>query len=151
MARALRSDTSLYTARTTTTTMSVRRVPNPLAIAGYLGPSTPTLDHLVRFLNSVRGTDKVLMVKKTIRLFIRPSSMQGSTILIIPITPTFLYFMWSSSYSTLRKSLSGTSNAPHHPAVSLTPSLRRLHHSSRTSRTWRAPSLTFAFSFATMV
>ncbi|RUS15609.1 peroxisomal biogenesis factor 11 [Endogone sp. FLAS-F59071] len=41
--------------------MSVRRVPNPLAIAGYLGPSTPTLDHLVRFLNSVSGTDKVLM------------------------------------------------------------------------------------------
>ncbi|CAO3584528.1 unnamed protein product [Absidia cylindrospora] len=27
---------------------------NPLAIAKYLGPSTPKLDHLLRFLNSVR-------------------------------------------------------------------------------------------------
>ncbi|CAO3625962.1 unnamed protein product [Cunninghamella blakesleeana] len=34
---------------------------NPLAIAKYLGPSTPKLDHLIRFLNTVRGTDKVLM------------------------------------------------------------------------------------------
>ncbi|KAI8379556.1 peroxisomal biogenesis factor 11 [Radiomyces spectabilis] len=34
---------------------------NPLAIAKVLGPSTPTLDHLIRFLSSVRGTDKVLM------------------------------------------------------------------------------------------
>ncbi|KAI9029915.1 peroxisomal biogenesis factor 11 [Phycomyces nitens] len=34
---------------------------NPLAIAKLLGPSNPTLDHLIRFLNSVRGTDKVLM------------------------------------------------------------------------------------------
>lgn len=36
---------------------------NPLAIAKLLGPSNPKLDHLIRFLNSVRGTDKVLMVK----------------------------------------------------------------------------------------
>lgn len=35
---------------------------NPLAIAKLLGPSNPKLDHLIRFLNSVRGTDKVLMV-----------------------------------------------------------------------------------------
>lgn len=35
---------------------------NPLAVAKLLGPSNPKLDHLVRFLNSVRGTDKVLMV-----------------------------------------------------------------------------------------
>lgn len=35
---------------------------NPLAIAKLLGPSNPKLDHLVRFLNTVRGTDKVLMV-----------------------------------------------------------------------------------------
>ncbi|KAG0169115.1 hypothetical protein DFQ28_003929 [Apophysomyces sp. BC1034] len=34
---------------------------NPLAIAKLLGPSNPKLDHLIRFLNSVRGTDKVLM------------------------------------------------------------------------------------------
>ncbi|KAI7907064.1 peroxisomal biogenesis factor 11 [Cokeromyces recurvatus] len=34
---------------------------NPLAIAKLLGSSNPKLDHLVRFLNSVRGTDKVLM------------------------------------------------------------------------------------------
>ncbi|CEG69821.1 hypothetical protein RMATCC62417_05825 [Rhizopus microsporus] len=34
---------------------------NPLAVAKLLGPSNPKLDHLVRFLNSVRGTDKVLM------------------------------------------------------------------------------------------
>ncbi|KAI9265065.1 peroxisomal biogenesis factor 11 [Phascolomyces articulosus] len=34
---------------------------NPLAIAKLLGPSNPKLDHLVRFLNTVRGTDKVLM------------------------------------------------------------------------------------------
>ncbi|KAI8084805.1 peroxisomal biogenesis factor 11 [Halteromyces radiatus] len=34
---------------------------NPLAVAKYLGPSNPKLDHLLRFLNSVRGTDKVLM------------------------------------------------------------------------------------------
>ncbi|SAM01921.1 hypothetical protein [Absidia glauca] len=34
---------------------------NPLAIAKHLGASTPRLDHLLRFLNSVRGTDKVLM------------------------------------------------------------------------------------------
>lgn len=38
-------------------------VANPLAIAKLLGPSNPKLDHLIRFLNSVRGTDKVLMVK----------------------------------------------------------------------------------------
>lgn len=37
---------------------------NPLAIAKHLGTSTPRLDHLLRFLNSVRGTDKVLMVSK---------------------------------------------------------------------------------------
>lgn len=36
---------------------------NPLAIAKLLGPSNPKLDHIIRFLNSVRGTDKVLMVK----------------------------------------------------------------------------------------
>lgn len=36
---------------------------NPLAVAKLLGPSNPTLDHLVRFLNTVRGTDKVLMVR----------------------------------------------------------------------------------------
>lgn len=35
---------------------------NPLAIAKLLGPSNPKLDHLIRFLNTVRGTDKVLMV-----------------------------------------------------------------------------------------
>lgn len=35
---------------------------NPLAIAKLLGPSNPKLDHMIRFLNSVRGTDKVLMV-----------------------------------------------------------------------------------------
>lgn len=35
---------------------------NPLAVAKLLGPSNPKLDHLIRFLNSVRGTDKVLMV-----------------------------------------------------------------------------------------
>ncbi|OBZ87780.1 Uncharacterized protein C1F12.04c [Choanephora cucurbitarum] len=34
---------------------------NPLAVAKLLGPSNPKLDHLIRFLNSVRGTDKVLM------------------------------------------------------------------------------------------
>ncbi|KAI8065687.1 peroxisomal biogenesis factor 11 [Gongronella butleri] len=34
---------------------------NPLAIAKHLGPSNPRLDHLLRFLNTVRGTDKVLM------------------------------------------------------------------------------------------
>ncbi|KAI8145604.1 peroxisomal biogenesis factor 11 [Fennellomyces sp. T-0311] len=34
---------------------------NPLAIAKLLGPSNPKLDHLIRFLNTVRGTDKVLM------------------------------------------------------------------------------------------
>ncbi|KAI9498917.1 peroxisomal biogenesis factor 11 [Zychaea mexicana] len=34
---------------------------NPLAIAKLLGQSNPKLDHLVRFLNTVRGTDKVLM------------------------------------------------------------------------------------------
>ncbi|KAI9323679.1 peroxisomal biogenesis factor 11 [Dichotomocladium elegans] len=34
---------------------------NILAIAKLLGPSTPQLDRLVRFLNTVRGTDKVLM------------------------------------------------------------------------------------------
>jgi hypothetical protein len=36
---------------------------NPLAIAKLLGPSNPKLDHLIRFLNTVRGTDKILMVK----------------------------------------------------------------------------------------
>lgn len=41
--------------------MSKERL-NPLAVAKLLGPSNPKLDHLVRFLNSVRGTDKVLMV-----------------------------------------------------------------------------------------
>jgi hypothetical protein len=35
---------------------------NPLAIAKLLGPSNPKMDHLIRFLNTVRGTDKVLMV-----------------------------------------------------------------------------------------
>jgi hypothetical protein len=40
-----------------------KEVINPLAIAKLLGPSNPKLDHLIRFLNSVRGTDKVLMVK----------------------------------------------------------------------------------------
>jgi hypothetical protein len=39
-----------------------KEVINPLAIAKLLGPSNPKLDHLIRFLNSVRGTDKVLMV-----------------------------------------------------------------------------------------
>lgn len=39
---------------------------NPLAIAKLLGPSNPKLDHLIRFLNSVRGTDKVLMVSETL-------------------------------------------------------------------------------------
>ncbi|RUP46332.1 peroxisomal biogenesis factor 11 [Jimgerdemannia flammicorona] len=34
---------------------------NPLALARLMGPTTPTLDRLVRFLGSVRGTDKVLM------------------------------------------------------------------------------------------
>ncbi|CAO3624892.1 unnamed protein product [Mucor hiemalis] len=34
---------------------------NPLAVAKLLGPSNPKLDHLIRFLNTVRGTDKVLM------------------------------------------------------------------------------------------
>ncbi|KAI7871881.1 peroxisomal biogenesis factor 11 [Spinellus fusiger] len=34
---------------------------SPLAVAKLLGPSNPTLDRLVRFLSSVRGTDKVLM------------------------------------------------------------------------------------------
>ncbi|KAG2228584.1 hypothetical protein INT48_000004 [Thamnidium elegans] len=46
------------------THMSEKRqqeVTNPLAIAKLLGPSNPKLDHLIRFLNSVRGTDKVLM------------------------------------------------------------------------------------------
>lgn len=43
--------------------MSAHKEPlNPLAVAKLLGPSTPTLDHLVRFLGTVRGTDKVLMV-----------------------------------------------------------------------------------------
>lgn len=37
---------------------------NPLAIAKLLGPSNPNLDRFIRFLNSVRGTDKVLMVSK---------------------------------------------------------------------------------------
>lgn len=37
---------------------------NPLAIAKLLGPNTPTLDHFIRFFGTVRGTDKVLMVKK---------------------------------------------------------------------------------------
>ncbi|KAL1929670.1 hypothetical protein VTP01DRAFT_1808 [Rhizomucor pusillus] len=42
--------------------MSAHKEPlNPLAVAKLLGPSTPTLDHLVRFLGTVRGTDKVLM------------------------------------------------------------------------------------------
>lgn len=36
---------------------------NPLTIAKLLGPSTPLLDRIVRFLNTVRGTDKVLMVR----------------------------------------------------------------------------------------
>lgn len=40
-----------------------QEVVNPLAIAKILGPSNPKLDHLIRFLNSVRGTDKVLMVE----------------------------------------------------------------------------------------
>lgn len=40
-----------------------QEVTNPLAIAKLLGPSNPKLDHLIRFLNSVRGTDKVLMVR----------------------------------------------------------------------------------------
>lgn len=43
-------------------TMSSKETLNPLAVAKLLGPSTPTLDHLIRFLNTVRGTDKVLMV-----------------------------------------------------------------------------------------
>ncbi|CAO3680643.1 unnamed protein product [Umbelopsis ramanniana] len=34
---------------------------NPLTIAKVLGPSTPLLDRVIRFLNTVRGTDKVLM------------------------------------------------------------------------------------------
>ncbi|KAG2187481.1 hypothetical protein INT44_005170 [Umbelopsis vinacea] len=34
---------------------------NPLTIAKLLGPSTPLLDRVIRFLNTVRGTDKVLM------------------------------------------------------------------------------------------
>lgn len=37
---------------------------NPLAIAKLLGPNTPTLDHFIRFFSTVRGTDKVLMVKR---------------------------------------------------------------------------------------
>ncbi|KAL1921779.1 uncharacterized protein VTP21DRAFT_10421 [Calcarisporiella thermophila] len=41
--------------------MSTGDTMHPLAIAKTLGPKTPFLDHLVRFLNSVRGTDKVLM------------------------------------------------------------------------------------------
>lgn len=40
---------------------------NPLAVAKFLGPSNPKLDHLIRFLNSVRGTDKVLMVSQFTR------------------------------------------------------------------------------------
>ncbi|CAM0138043.1 hypothetical protein VKS41_001264 [Umbelopsis sp. WA50703] len=34
---------------------------NILTVAKLLGPSTPLLDRLVRFLSTVRGTDKVLM------------------------------------------------------------------------------------------
>lgn len=43
---------------------NVKEPLNPLAIAKLLGPNTPTLDHFIRFFGTVRGTDKVLMVKK---------------------------------------------------------------------------------------
>ncbi|KAI8979806.1 peroxisomal biogenesis factor 11 [Mycotypha africana] len=47
--------------RSLSSTKKEKQAINPLAIAKLLGPSNPKLDHLIRFLNSVRGTDKVLM------------------------------------------------------------------------------------------
>lgn len=70
---------------------------NPLAIAKLLGPSNPKLDHLIRFLNSVRGTDKVLMV----RIYFSSSN----------ITCTLILFV--SLFNTGPKSLFGFFNVVH--------------------------------------
>ncbi|KAI9361452.1 peroxisomal biogenesis factor 11 [Pilaira anomala] len=64
-----------------------QEVVNPLAIAKLLGPSNPKLDHLIRFLNSVRGTDKVLMFiqywSKIIIWFLQRRSPAGVAISLV--------------------------------------------------------------------
>lgn len=69
---------------------------NPLAVAKLLGPSNPKLDHLIRFLNSVRGTDKVLMVSLKI------NDNQGE-----------IYSVNGSLFNIGQKSLFGTFNVVH--------------------------------------
>jgi hypothetical protein len=77
---------------------------NPLTIAKVLGPSTPLLDRIVRFLNTVRGTDKVLMVRHIPLLTFQLDCHGTSLALSIAFGFQFLIFLnYTIEYSILVK------------------------------------------------